>query len=310
MVCKQCGCAYARQERKNSSGYCSKQCRHKGLYQKRERHSAKCEACGSAFWARSNQRKCTDREECGRRCQDNRTLPTIACARCGKQITRPQKHQRCCSFKCRRQYRYANPRRNECACGWCGERYVPKAADRTTYCGRECSGAARLYHLSWRSLEGTLWMVRPTIAIVVRPVDEPVDVARWRWRRDDRRRRGCVPQRKQCGYCDGWFVTTNLMDALYCSARCATKVARQKRRLQLRAAYREPIWLPSLIERDAGCCKICGWRVEVSRCVPHPLAPTIDHVIPISKGGLHTQANVQLAHFICNSRKGDKILSA
>jgi len=39
--------------------------------------------------------------------------------------------------------------------------------------------------------------------------------------------------------------------------------------------------------------------------VPHPKAPTIDHVIPLSKGGTHEPANVQLAHYYCNSIKAD-----
>lgn len=36
---------------------------------------------------------------------------------------------------------------------------------------------------------------------------------------------------------------------------------------------------------------------------------TIDHIIPLSKGGTHTYNNVQLAHYICNSKKSDKILA-
>lgn len=32
--------------------------------------------------------------------------------------------------------------------------------------------------------------------------------------------------------------------------------------------------------------------------------PTIDHIIPLSKGGLHSWNNIQLAHLSCNSSKG------
>jgi 5-methylcytosine-specific restriction endonuclease McrA len=44
----------------------------------------------------------------------------------------------------------------------------------------------------------------------------------------------------------------------------------------------------------------------MTKAVPHPKAPTIDHILPIACGGNDTRANVQLAHFICNSRKGTR----
>ena len=37
----------------------------------------------------------------------------------------------------------------------------------------------------------------------------------------------------------------------------------------------------------------------------HPLSPTIDHVIPLSKGGTHEPGNCRLACFRCNAIKSD-----
>ena len=34
--------------------------------------------------------------------------------------------------------------------------------------------------------------------------------------------------------------------------------------------------------------------------------PSIDHIVPLSWGGLHSWANVQLAHHGCNTAKGAK----
>jgi 5-methylcytosine-specific restriction endonuclease McrA len=31
---------------------------------------------------------------------------------------------------------------------------------------------------------------------------------------------------------------------------------------------------------------------------------TIDHIVPIAKGGKHVRENLQLAHKLCNQRKG------
>ena len=68
--------------------------------------------------------------------------------------------------------------------------------------------------------------------------------------------------------------------------------------------YDKNITLESIIARDKGICKICGKPVD---CSNRLLCPTIDHIIPMSKGGGHTWSNSQLAHFICNCRKRDLV---
>ena len=42
----------------------------------------------------------------------------------------------------------------------------------------------------------------------------------------------------------------------------------------------------------------------MTKAVPHPKAPTIDHIVPLADGGDDIKANVRLAHFLCNSRRG------
>lgn len=54
--------------------------------------------------------------------------------------------------------------------------------------------------------------------------------------------------------------------------------------------------------RDNGFCKLCGGNVDVA-------SMTIDHIIPLSKGGSHTEENLQLAHRGCNSKKGNRIIN-
>jgi 5-methylcytosine-specific restriction endonuclease McrA len=59
---------------------------------------------------------------------------------------------------------------------------------------------------------------------------------------------------------------------------------------------RREIW-----ERDGGICYLCGQAVsyEVS---------TIDHEIPLSRGGLHARSNVKIAHRRCNQSKRNKLI--
>ena len=49
-----------------------------------------------------------------------------------------------------------------------------------------------------------------------------------------------------------------------------------------------------------------GWDHRCAYCGETPAALTKDHIIPISKGGHHTAANIVPACQPCNSRKGDR----
>lgn len=56
-------------------------------------------------------------------------------------------------------------------------------------------------------------------------------------------------------------------------------------------------------------CGICGMPVDFGVKYPHPLSPCIDHIIPIAKGGHPSDMdNLQLAHWICNRQKSDKLV--
>jgi 5-methylcytosine-specific restriction endonuclease McrA len=59
-----------------------------------------------------------------------------------------------------------------------------------------------------------------------------------------------------------------------------------------------------VFERDKGVCGICLTPVD-------PASKwEIDHIVPISKGGPHAYANVQLSHRRCNRSKSARLLAA
>ncbi len=62
----------------------------------------------------------------------------------------------------------------------------------------------------------------------------------------------------------------------------------------------------ALRERDGDDCSLCGLPVPKDAVRPHPLAPEVDHVLPISRGGTHDPENLALAHKTCNITKGNK----
>lgn len=54
-------------------------------------------------------------------------------------------------------------------------------------------------------------------------------------------------------------------------------------------------------------CALCGRPVDFSLKFPHPMSATIDHIVPVSKGGHPSDIdNLQLAHLSCNRAKADK----
>lgn len=80
-----------------------------------------------------------------------------------------------------------------------------------------------------------------------------------------------------------------------------------RRRARLRGAACAPFRRQQIFERDHWTCMLCHGALARTEVVPHPFAPTIDHVVPLARGGAHAPWNVQAAHFICNSRKSDRI---
>lgn len=68
----------------------------------------------------------------------------------------------------------------------------------------------------------------------------------------------------------------------------------------------EPVDRYKVYARDKWTCGICRRKVSRTCVYPDPLSPSLDHVVPMSKGGGHTYANTQCSHLICNVRKGDR----
>lgn len=66
-----------------------------------------------------------------------------------------------------------------------------------------------------------------------------------------------------------------------------------------RAAFIEDVKIGYLVARDHGRCGICGKAVAVSD-------RSIDHILPLSRGGQHSYANTRLTHRRCNSARAHR----
>lgn len=63
-----------------------------------------------------------------------------------------------------------------------------------------------------------------------------------------------------------------------------------------------------IIYATQNVCAICGQPVDMSLRYPHPMARSVDHIVPINRGGHPSElSNLQLAHWACNRAKADKL---
>lgn len=77
------------------------------------------------------------------------------------------------------------------------------------------------------------------------------------------------------------------------------------RRAQLAGVPWEEISLAVVAERDNWQCGICRKPVPCEwDDGTRKLAPSLDHVVPIERGGAHLYGNVQLSHLFCSLSKG------
>lgn len=89
--------------------------------------------------------------------------------------------------------------------------------------------------------------------------------------------------------------------------RARRKAATTRYHRLLASAKQEPYTRESIFARDGWTCGLCGEPIDRDLRAPDPGSPSIDHVIPLSRGGDDTPANVQAAHFGCNSGKCNRV---
>lgn len=115
----------------------------------------------------------------------------------------------------------------------------------------------------------------------------------------------------KCRVCGQKFYGKTIRSSV-CSDECQHKLAshywamkKDARRRKAQTKETKTITLPKLFERDGGICWICGEPCDITAHYNANNYPSVDHLIPISKGGKDEWANIKLAHRICNSLRGN-----
>lgn len=85
--------------------------------------------------------------------------------------------------------------------------------------------------------------------------------------------------------------------------------ASYRRRARKRGGGYERFGREEVFERDGWTCKLCGEPVDRTGKDKH-LRPALDHIVPLARGGQHSRSNTQCTHWVCNSRKAHRLVSA
>lgn len=118
----------------------------------------------------------------------------------------------------------------------------------------------------------------------------------------------------ECEVCKKKYIA-HYPTSKYCSKTCQKKNTDRARKRYKGITIDKGITLKGIADRDHNQCQICGlfvdWNdyIETDKTVIcGDMYPSIDHIRPISLGGLHSWDNVQLAHRGCNTRKSNKYI--
>jgi 5-methylcytosine-specific restriction endonuclease McrA len=116
-------------------------------------------------------------------------------------------------------------------------------------------------------------------------------------------RHGKAAECKECGR--PFVMQYGDFKRVYCSDECAKERAVRINHYADRARRRgcaviELVDPREVFEASNWHCEICGRKMLDLKSYPEPDSPSLDHIVPISRGGQHTRDNVRSAHFICN----------
>lgn len=118
-------------------------------------------------------------------------------------------------------------------------------------------------------------------------------------------------QERACAWCGKTFSTYR-MKKTTCSLECQKKLHNYRTDHRLTGITVDAdITIEKLARRDNQICQLCGmpvdwndYKIVNDQMICGNSYPSVDHIVPISQGGLHEWGNIQLAHRVCNSRKG------
>lgn len=185
-------------------------------------------------------------------------------------------------------------------CAWCAGPFEVFVSEAQRYCSLSCSNQGRAIHPHIPTRRQHDRSYSTALTKYTRPSRMPV----------------LAPKRDQwwacvCQVCATRYVHTT--HSTICSDKCERIVKRERssrtmvrRRALERGAHADVFDRVEVFERDGYVCHLCGDMTDPEAIYPALNMPTLDHVVPLARGGHHTRANTKTAHLLCNSLKGHR----
>lgn len=243
------------------------------------------------------------------------------CKVCGQLFKSTDTNRVCCSSSCGLSFGRSSQKKYY-KCQHCGNLFWRPNAFRMKYCGNECKAAARRDE----ALERHKNVPLPSMPIIYHRkclwCDEPFETTytnklyctpecgyagslrlkREQWKAEYQ------PRTITCKKCGRTLETEcGYKRSEFCSSECSDKyhdrAYKMRRNELMKVAYRTRVSFKDIYRRDLGVCQVCGLPVPYDKSPSKLWSATIDHVIPLSKGGTHEPNNCQLTHRLCNSVK-------
>lgn len=309
-ICLICGRTYVKVIGVSFAKYCSEECRRKaGKLQGKIRHKLK-------YKSKRKQYK------------------PIRCIICGSEFIPLQRTSKYCSNRCKRKA--SAQRQEKHICKYCGRLFLrePRGHDAYKFCSRECSekyvGIMTANREAAQSLKKLRWEKCETCGKVFVTTKKQQKYCssscRYLSEKERMRKRSTMlrpmlfePKIAKCRYCGKRFTTSYKGNKDFCSEECRqnqVKLHRKNHKHRLKGKIVDKdITLKRVAKQYKNKCALCGRDVDWNdytykngAFVAGDDYPSIDHIIPVSNGGLHEWSNVQLSHRRCNSLKGGSFL--
>lgn len=296
-----------------------------------------CAQCGRTFDARTKKVKLcssecvndylTGMKKRPKKNQKSKQVIYKQCEYCGGIFSingyKNQQDKRFCSLACAGRSRR---KRINIKCEYCGKEFYPNEKE-TRYCSLSCSSRAQAPEkwLKIQQANAEIWEARRRETEIKKEAERQEK----QLKKEEAQRQAYIIRMKNarqekmcfsvCEWCGSDFINDRA-DRKYCSVVCRNRACNKRgeitRRLRIDGNTLENVSLADIYKRDAGICHICGgqcsyddYTVVGDVFIAGNYYPSIDHIIPLARGGVHSYDNVRLAHRICNARRGTKELT-